>query len=233
VYLRHFPGSALFPWPSDGGAAMSLSAREQQALNSIKITLAGSDPDLAALLAMFTQLASGEEMPAAEKIRAGSRSAIRRHASRVYRRLGFRLAAASLWLVISIVLICTALALSHGSSQHACPESWPAICVNSVPATGSRPAAHKRAASHSPQSAVLLVPGTGRSPLRQPAHLIQPESVIQPLRCRTGSKEVPPACLGSPATCASASPAGAVTWSQVMKLTCNRRVPADGFFHMT
>jgi hypothetical protein len=42
---------------------MSLSAREQQALNSIRDGLAGSDPELATLLATFTDQASGEEMP--------------------------------------------------------------------------------------------------------------------------------------------------------------------------
>jgi Protein of unknown function (DUF3040) len=56
---------------------MSLSAWEQQALDSIKDGLAGSDPDLAALLSAFTRLASGEEMPDSEKIQAGSRRALR------------------------------------------------------------------------------------------------------------------------------------------------------------
>lgn len=56
---------------------MSLSAREQQALDSITDRLAGSDPELAALLTGFTRLASGEEMPPREKIRAGSPPAIR------------------------------------------------------------------------------------------------------------------------------------------------------------
>ena len=53
--------------PGAGGAAMSLSAREQQALDSIKSGLAGSDPELAALLSAFTRLASGEEMPDRER----------------------------------------------------------------------------------------------------------------------------------------------------------------------
>ena len=48
---------------------MSLSAREQQALNSIRDGLAGSDPELATLLATFTEQASGEEMPPRENIR--------------------------------------------------------------------------------------------------------------------------------------------------------------------
>ena len=38
---------------------MSLSASEQQALDSIETTLTSSDPKLASLLAIFAQLASG------------------------------------------------------------------------------------------------------------------------------------------------------------------------------
>ena len=49
---------------------MSLSAWEQDALNSIKNGLADSDPALAARLAMFTRLASAEDMPVREKIQA-------------------------------------------------------------------------------------------------------------------------------------------------------------------
>jgi hypothetical protein len=52
---------------------MSLSVWEQQALDSIKDRLAGSDPQLAALLTTFTRLASGEEMLVQEDILAGSR----------------------------------------------------------------------------------------------------------------------------------------------------------------
>jgi len=47
---------------------MSLSAREQHALDSIETALTGSDPDLAVLLATFGRLTSGEEMPGREKI---------------------------------------------------------------------------------------------------------------------------------------------------------------------
>ena len=41
------------------GPVTSLSAWEQQALNSIKDGLASSDPTLVARLAIFTRLASG------------------------------------------------------------------------------------------------------------------------------------------------------------------------------
>ena len=57
---------------------MSLSAWEQQVLDSIKDRLASSDPTLVARLTIFARLASGEEMPAREKIQARSREAVRR-----------------------------------------------------------------------------------------------------------------------------------------------------------
>ena len=65
---------------------MSLSAWEQQALNSIKDGLAGSDPELATLLATFTELASGEEMPVRENIRVIPHWVIRRPRRKPRRR---------------------------------------------------------------------------------------------------------------------------------------------------
>ena len=52
---------------------MSLNASEQQALDSIEATLTSSDPKLASLLAIFTRLASGEEMPVRERVRVHRR----------------------------------------------------------------------------------------------------------------------------------------------------------------
>ena len=57
---------------------MSLSAWEQQALDSIKDGLASSDPTLVARLTIFARLASGEEMQAREKIHADSPGAVLR-----------------------------------------------------------------------------------------------------------------------------------------------------------
>jgi hypothetical protein len=57
------------------GPVTSLSAWEQQVLNSIKDGLASSDPTLVARLAIFTRLASGEQMAAREKIHVGSQLA--------------------------------------------------------------------------------------------------------------------------------------------------------------
>ena len=120
---------------------MSLSPREQHALDSIKQALAGSE--LAALLATFTRLVSGEEMPAREPVRPRRqrpphRARQRRHphgarqsrhprrakmgrpAHGVYLRLGFHRVALLLWLVITIALITTAMAFNR-SSQDGCP----------------------------------------------------------------------------------------------------------------
>jgi hypothetical protein len=77
---------------------MSLSTWEQQALDSIKDGLAGSDPELTALLTTFSQLAAGEEMPARVTLRARSRRAVqssrqkRGRTSRAYQRVCLRYA---------------------------------------------------------------------------------------------------------------------------------------------
>jgi hypothetical protein len=49
---------------------MSLSAQEQQVLDSIGHKLSVSDPELASLLTTFTRLTAGEDMPAREKTQA-------------------------------------------------------------------------------------------------------------------------------------------------------------------
>jgi hypothetical protein len=46
---------------------MSLSYRQQSRLRQIHATLRGSDPHLVSMLAIFTQLTSGEDMPGREK----------------------------------------------------------------------------------------------------------------------------------------------------------------------
>ncbi len=93
---------------------MSLSAWEQHSLDSIENGLTRSDPALVALLTTFSRLASDQEMPVSERIRAGSRRAIRyprrqrrhpsrdkvrRHARRVYQRLGLQRAVLILLLL--------------------------------------------------------------------------------------------------------------------------------------
>jgi hypothetical protein len=126
-----------------GGSVRSLSTSEQQALDSIKDDLASCDPALVARLAIFTRLASGEEMPAREKVQAGSRRAVRpsrsepRHTRRRYRRLGLQQAVMLLWLVSTVALIAIALASSHGGSQGTCPRSWATSCIGATSAPNS------------------------------------------------------------------------------------------------
>jgi hypothetical protein len=118
------------------GPVTSPSAWEQQALNSIKDGLASSDPTLVARLAIFTRLASGEEMPAREKIPVGSRQAVlrsgpgRRHTRRQ------EVVPPLLWLVTTVVLIAVALVCNRGGSQGTCTGSWATFC------TGATSAAH-------------------------------------------------------------------------------------------
>lgn len=101
---------------------MSLSAREQQALDSIENDLSGTK--LASLLATFTRLTAGEEMLVPEEVRAAGRRAThlrrrahrdraRRHALRSRQRLGWQ-QAWRLWLLITVVMIAVALAVSRG-----------------------------------------------------------------------------------------------------------------------
>lgn len=140
---------------------MSISAREQQVLDSIKDRLADSDPGLAALLATFSRLASGEQMPPRENILRACRSSSsrrwhprrcggRRRAPRACPRLAFLPAATQLllWLLITIVPVAIVLALSHGGSRSACTAPVAAVCAQSTPALASRPPAHQKGTSH-------------------------------------------------------------------------------------
>jgi hypothetical protein len=141
---------------------MSLSAWEQQALDSIKDGLAGSDPELAALLSAFNRLASDVEMPDREKIQAGSRRALRRlqrarrraGVRRVCQRLGFQRPALLLWLLTTAVLIgAIALAINVGGGPVTCPRTMVMICTGPTPghspgpsgSTSTRPVPRQRA----------------------------------------------------------------------------------------
>lgn len=123
---------------------MSLSAREQQALDSIEDRLAHSDPKLAALLATFTRLTSSELMPVREKILAAwpqvtrcLRDTQRRwylnarcwQARRTGHRPGWQRTMLLLWLLVSIALIMVALSVSRGSGL-------PRFRARSTPAPG-------------------------------------------------------------------------------------------------
>jgi hypothetical protein len=119
---------------------MSLGTWEQQALDSIKDGLAGSDPELAALLTTFSQLAAAEEMPARMTLRATSRRAVRgsrQRRGRAYQRVALRYALL-VWFLITATMIGAAVALSRGDVHSACPRSWwAAACASQVPSSSA------------------------------------------------------------------------------------------------
>jgi hypothetical protein len=129
---------------------MSLNAWEQQVLDSIKDELTGTDPELAGLLFAFTRLASDEEMPDREKIRAVSRRSLRRlrrarwrsAVRRMFRRLGLQRAVLLLWLLTAATVMAVGLALNVGGDHGACTETAAMICID--PAPGHSPASSSR-----------------------------------------------------------------------------------------
>lgn len=127
---------------------MSLSTREQQALDGIENRLVGSDPRLAGLLATFTRMTSDEGMPTREEVRI--------HVSwlrRLFRRARQPLAAglggvmALLWVLIAVGMIAVAVVLSGSGSGGACSRSraavgaTPVACAAQAPARSFRPLA--------------------------------------------------------------------------------------------
>jgi len=149
---------------------MSLSAWEQQALDSIKNGLAESDPELAALLSAFNRLASDGEMPDREKINAGSRRALRRLRyarwrsifRRVRRRLGFRRATLLLWLLTTAALIAAvALALNVGGAPTTCPETGVIICTGPAPRHSPGTPSRNTTISQVPRQPPVGIPQAG------------------------------------------------------------------------
>jgi Protein of unknown function (DUF3040) len=144
---------------------MSLSAWEQQALDSIEEGLVRSDPQLTSLLTWFTRLASGEEMPVRENIPASSWRAIRdlwrgrrrgtrtkssAHARLMRQRAGFRRAALLVYLLLGVASIAVAVAVGLGSSNRGCPSAFGVPCVSPARAHSPRPGEHDRAADQTP-----------------------------------------------------------------------------------
>jgi hypothetical protein len=115
VFPRPGPDVGLFHGTAQR-PVMSLSASERQALDSIRDGLVGSDPGLAALLVMFSRLASGEAMPTCETVRLGSLPPARR-SRRITLRLSLQQTAMLLWLVATIALIAVGVVLSNVGSQ--------------------------------------------------------------------------------------------------------------------
>jgi hypothetical protein len=123
---------------------MSLSAFEQHELQCIENSLADSDPRLASLLATFTRLTAGEEMPARERIQAGRRLGPGRRRrrrprpgargaaiARPPRRVAWRRIGPVLWVLLAIGLIAGALAATGGGGR-ACNGST-AVCAGLAP----------------------------------------------------------------------------------------------------
>jgi hypothetical protein len=146
---------------------MSLSAWEQQALDSIEDELDGADPKLASLLSTFARLASGDEMPVREKIRKQSlhRGNVRRPARRLFRRLGLQQTILLLWLTVTIVLIAIAPVLNHDSRNGPCRGSWGVVCTQREPVHSPRPA-HKTSAGQVRRATETIVWLTTSTPAR-------------------------------------------------------------------
>lgn len=165
-------GLSIVPALVQGGQAskrptMSLSAWERQVLNSIQDGLAGSDPELAALLSAFTRLTSGEEMPTTEEVRAGSRRALRRlrrarwrsRLRRARQRLGFQRAALLvLWLLTTAALIAVALSVGFGNHSATCTQAVPLVCAGSVPEHSTGSPSPKATTSQTPQQQIFGIP---------------------------------------------------------------------------
>jgi hypothetical protein len=126
---------------------MSLTEPETQALGSIADGLAGADPRLASMLAIFSRLAADEEMPAREKtrVRRGRparprrarryprRGTARLQGRRRYARLGWPLAMLVLGAVISAALLTAALALTASGPTTCAQPMGPACPSPSIP----------------------------------------------------------------------------------------------------
>ena len=105
---------------------MSLSARDQQALDAIEDALTSSDPRRTSMLAQFSRLAAGADMPAGERIRGRRRDGARaRDRSRWHP--GWAVKSVALWLAISVALVVTALAIRHTGGSRSC-ASWAVGC---------------------------------------------------------------------------------------------------------
>jgi|SRR5215472_8140982 len=102
---------------------MSISEREQQALDAIASGLARSGPELASMLAMFSRLTEGEEMPLRERLRRVAGGPVWVRPWHI-RREAWRW----LWLVAAVALLVLALTLGRGTGKSACTALRVAAC---------------------------------------------------------------------------------------------------------
>lgn len=145
---------------------MSLSEREQQALQSIEYRLADADPGLASMLATFTRLTAGEALPARENI--GTAPGSRPHRSVPALRVHLRRqhAWALLWLGMVATLIALALVLGHGNGRAACAPLTIA-CAQQAPGRATGTAAYRAAPAHLRESPAWL-PASALTRLTRP-----------------------------------------------------------------
>ena len=126
---------------------MSISEREQQALVSIEEDLAGSVPELAAKLAVFTRLAAGEAMPPRERVwrpvRTSPASPATASASRGSARAWLRLRRRTVWRLMALVVVLAILVLafvsSHGASHGICAVTGTTACRQAPAPPPGRP----------------------------------------------------------------------------------------------
>ena len=152
---------------------MSLSAWEQQVLDSIRDGFAASDPRLTSLLSTFSQLASEEEMPVREQIRGGSRRALRRSlhrqngrlaggrrdSRRPRRQLGLQWGAWLLWFVVTVTMIVVAVTMNRGTGPGSCTGSWVTFCTASTHPAEPKPTPHGQSAIQIPLSTQMMTKG--------------------------------------------------------------------------
>jgi hypothetical protein len=126
-------------------AVMSLSAREQEALDRIAAGIASSDSNLAAMLNTFARLTADERMPEGEEVKPVRRSARqarkprsrprRRYSGPVFKGDSHLLAylPAAVILLVTAVIAVTA-ALSGGGKERGCVQMRGLACVSQVTA---------------------------------------------------------------------------------------------------
>lgn len=120
---------------------MSISEHEQQALETIEDDLASTGPKLAAMLAIFTRLTAGEEMPRRERVRRVLAPPLATASSTAdagtegrparFRQVIPRLRRQSAWLVwviAAVALIAWMLTFDHGAGKGACLAARTAAC---------------------------------------------------------------------------------------------------------
>ncbi len=126
---------------------MSISEREKQALASIEEDLAGSVPELAAKLAVFTRLTAGEAMPPRERVwrpaRTPPASPATVSASQAPERIRRWLRRRTVWRLVALAFVIGLLALafvaSHGASKAICTATGTAACRQAPALPPGRP----------------------------------------------------------------------------------------------